>query len=205
MSVASRKKPGRLRTDRLWAGLALLSYSFTTFGFPLPATTIKDHSIPFPCENHACGCQSAEQCWRHCCCFSVEERWTWAKARGVEPPAYAEKPPAEGVDSDHSSSVRCCHAHHPHEAGKSEAAESWLPRWVSGFSAQHCRGLTSLCSISGAQVPPSPTATWSPCLLQSGWVFATGSFPLTVPTSPLEPPPRRSINSQLESFNPLAV
>jgi hypothetical protein len=205
MSVAGRKKLWRIRTGKLWAGLALLSYSLTSSGYPLPATNIKDQSIPFPCENHACGCQSAEQCWRHCCCFTVEDRWAWAKARGVEPPTYAEKPLADGVDLDHASSVRCCHAHHSHEADKSGSSDSWLPRWVSGFSAQQCRGLTSVFSNSGAQIPPSPTSTWSPCLLQSGWICAAGSFPLTVPTSPLEPPPRRSNPSLPRSFIPPAA
>jgi hypothetical protein len=199
-----RMKGKRGLTGKLSVGLALVSFT-TTIGFPLPATNVKNHSIPFPCQDHACGCQSAEQCWRHCCCFTVEDRWAWAKARGVEPPAYAEKPPADGVDSDHPSSVRCCHAQHSHEAGKSRASDSWLIRWVSGFSADHCRGLTSFVSISGAQVPPSPTSTWSPCLLQSGWIFAAGFSPVTLPSNPLEPPPRRTTFSERWSFNPLAA
>src|SRR5262249_36229142 len=49
-----------------------------------------------PCQGHPCGCRSAEDCWQHCCCLSPEERWAWARAHDVEPPAYAERPSVQG-------------------------------------------------------------------------------------------------------------
>ena len=79
---------------RLTAGLALTSYLVAVIGFPLPAAAAKDHSRRYPCENHACGCQTAEECWRHCCCFSPEERFAWAREHHVQPPPYAEPPRA---------------------------------------------------------------------------------------------------------------
>jgi hypothetical protein len=42
----------------------------------------------FPCENCRCGCLSAEQCWRNCCCHSVAQRLAWAEQEGVTPPDY---------------------------------------------------------------------------------------------------------------------
>ena len=30
----------------------------------------KDQSAPFPCQNRPCGCKTAEQCWKKCCCKS---------------------------------------------------------------------------------------------------------------------------------------
>jgi len=80
---------------RLPAVFALLAYLTAALGMPLPNLAHKDRSQLFPCQNHACGCQSAEQCWRHCCCFTPEEHWAWARANHVEPPAYAEKPAPE--------------------------------------------------------------------------------------------------------------
>jgi len=85
---------------RLTAGLALTSYLVAVIGFPLPAAAAKDHSRRYPCENHACGCQTAEECWRHCCCFSPEAKLAWARANRVEPPAYAERAAAAGWNLD---------------------------------------------------------------------------------------------------------
>lgn len=48
---------------------------------------LKDKSIPFPCQDRPCGCGTAEQCWRACCCFSHKEKMDWARRNGVTPPA----------------------------------------------------------------------------------------------------------------------
>jgi hypothetical protein len=80
--------------SRLPASLALVAYLVVAVGVPLPAFPHKDAGQPFPCQEHPCGCQTAEQCWRHCCCFTPEERWAWAEAHHVTPPPYAEKPAA---------------------------------------------------------------------------------------------------------------
>ena len=45
----------------------IVDYLTATFGFPLPSLPGKDHSQRYTCENHPCGCRSAEDCWRHCC------------------------------------------------------------------------------------------------------------------------------------------
>jgi hypothetical protein len=77
---------------RACAGLALVAYLTTVLGVPLPASADKDRRQPYPCMDHPCGCATAEQCWRHCCCFTPEEKFAWAAAHGVAPPAYAEQP-----------------------------------------------------------------------------------------------------------------
>ncbi len=103
---------------RLPAGFALVSYLTVTIGLPLPSFHQKDHSQPFPCQDNPCGCQSAEQCWRHCCCLTPEERWTWARANHVQPPAYAEVPAGQewqttrlrdqAEEKGHDTSCSCC-------------------------------------------------------------------------------------------------
>jgi len=88
-------QPSRFRRylrRRLSVFGALLVYLLAALEIPLPVWVHKISSQPFPCQNHACGCQTAEQCWSHCCCFTAEERWAWARAHHIEPPTYAEKP-----------------------------------------------------------------------------------------------------------------
>lgn len=80
--------------------------------FPLPIgwynASEKDLSAPFPCQNRPCGCKSAEQCWKRCCCFNNKQKLAWARANQVAAPSYvaleAEK---EEIESDHLSSA-CC-------------------------------------------------------------------------------------------------
>ncbi len=54
---------------------------------PLPSNTQeKDQSQPFPCQSRPCGCRSAEQCWKKCCCFNHSQKIAWAKANKVTVP-----------------------------------------------------------------------------------------------------------------------
>ncbi len=62
--------------------------------FPLPFAPLpqksqeKDSSQPFPCQNRPCGCRSAEQCWKKCCCFDNNQKTAWAKANNVKVPDF---------------------------------------------------------------------------------------------------------------------
>jgi hypothetical protein len=58
------------------------------FGPLQPDPTEKDRSQPFPCQNRPCGCRSAEQCWKKCCCFNNSQKIAWAKANKVAVPDY---------------------------------------------------------------------------------------------------------------------
>src|SRR5437763_13121407 len=106
---------------RLWAGVTLVAYLLAALGVPLPASTRKETDLPFPCQDHPCGCQTAEQCWSASCCFTPEERWAWAAAHDVTPPAYAERPaggwrqtPLREQDSGEGprGNRRCCQGKH---------------------------------------------------------------------------------------------
>lgn len=65
---------------------------FCLSSLPIPICTVevrdKDFSQPYPCQNSPCGCKSAEQCWKSCCCNTPAERLAWAKKNGVTPPSY---------------------------------------------------------------------------------------------------------------------
>lgn len=59
---------------------------------PMPQSSPeKDSSEPFPCQNRPCGCRSAEQCWKKCCCFDNNQKIAWAKANNVSIPDYVVK------------------------------------------------------------------------------------------------------------------
>jgi len=62
--------------------------------FPLPVAPLpqsaseKDLSEPFPCQDRPCGCRSAEQCWKKCCCFNNAQKVAWAKANNAKVPEF---------------------------------------------------------------------------------------------------------------------
>ena len=80
--------------------LAILGYGVLALGLPLPAgmrsggaipaidatglIAAKDRSVPFPCMNSPCGCASAEQCFRECCCTTVGERLAFARRHRLD-------------------------------------------------------------------------------------------------------------------------
>src|SRR5437868_1752138 len=92
---------------RLVAPAALGGFLGGLIGVPLvrlgPA---KDRSRPFPCQDHRCGCLSAEQCWRSCCCFTNSQKLAWAAEHGIRPPAYVFT--AAAREKPTASAESCC-------------------------------------------------------------------------------------------------
>ena len=160
---------------RRWPGLrrgiafvALLNYLALAVGLPLPSCSYAamgpdaGSSTPHPCSDHRCGCRSAEQCWKDCCCFSPAEKLAWARRRGITPPVFVVAEP-EARPANTPSPVRksccsaqpvvvksCCSA----GAAKStseEAATAKPPRWISYLSAARCRGMQQ--APSGSTCP----------------------------------------------------
>jgi hypothetical protein len=83
------------------------AFTITAIGIPLPAGTKESEpgksNELFPCATSSCGCRTANQCWRSCCCHSLAERIAWARRHGVVPPAFAlAQAKATGID------VTCC-------------------------------------------------------------------------------------------------
>jgi len=95
----------RLLAHRIGIILVLLAYGLTSLGCPLPSPKIKVGNVPFPCQDHPCGCQTAEECWQHCCCFTPAQHWAWAREHNVEPPSYAERPDADEDSTDDPGSL----------------------------------------------------------------------------------------------------
>ncbi len=76
----------RLGRDYALVAAALAGLLATTVGVPKIEREHKDHSQSFPCQGGACGCASAEACWRSCCCTTPHQRLAWAAAHNVRPP-----------------------------------------------------------------------------------------------------------------------
>ncbi len=76
---------------RRWVSAVLIgAYAVTAAGIPLPfGGQLHKGGELYPCADHACGCASAEQCWRSCCCHTLAERFEWAEAHHVRPPEFA--------------------------------------------------------------------------------------------------------------------
>ncbi|HEV3256996.1 MAG TPA: hypothetical protein VG013_08970 [Gemmataceae bacterium] len=175
---------------KLCAILALLSYLAVGVGLPLPVLAHKDRSQPYPCQDHPCGCPNAEECWRHCCCFTPEQRWAWAEAHHVVPPAYAERP--TGAQPDHDTGTpptKSCCGQHRHDSPPPSPAGS---RWVLGVEALRCHGLNTVWASTGAVVPPPPVLTWRPFWPLSGCLSFADAAPLPQVLTPPDPPPRPS-------------
>jgi hypothetical protein len=203
----------RFPVRNLGVGLALVAYLAASLGFALPIPTRKPRGQPFPCQDHACGCRSAEECWRHCCCFSPTERLAWSQAQGIDPPAYAEKPPTGGWrnlpirEQAGPSSVKkscggsCCS---PGEvpANSPSAGPGWCggtacsnppteqrPLNRSGISPLRCQGLATTW-ISLGTVPPTPPLEWFLLLSFREKLAHLDLLAGTVPLPPPEHPPR---------------
>lgn len=148
----------RSMSRRLLAVGVLFAYLAAVFGLPLPPpVVIKDGGKLFPCQGHACGCLTAEDCWRHCCCHTPEERWAWAKENRVQPPEYAEKPGAahadlcDSTEPRHAGECPCC---------KGKGARRDLdstPLGGRAVSPLRCQGLTTQWVTTGV-VPTEPPA-----------------------------------------------
>jgi hypothetical protein len=203
---------------RTVACVALVGYLATAVGFPLPRLPQKDHTQPFPCQDHPCGCQTAEQCWRHCCCFSPEERFAWAAAHHIEPPSYAERPAAGGwhtvrlrdqVVCAHCSDRQgrpaqesCCAKQHPEDSCRAQesrpsahGAKPTVPArvpWLLGMRAMSCQGASNVWLSIGAIVPPPTPLTWNELFPPAGWLCIGNTSPVLLPLIPPDPPPRTS-------------
>ncbi len=179
MSHPSRKNSrGILR--RLVGLVVLLGVCALLFPLPFapPASqsTDKDLSEPFPCQNRPCGCQSAAQCWKKCCCFTDTQKVAWAKANHVKLPDFV----VAAAKREKAASIRTNLTAEKRETGTGEATSSCAccqkkpvaaTKAKCCTEAEICRPVKSQ-SCSGSQEPrkPSPVVRRKP--LSSKWVMA---------------------------------
>lgn len=64
-------------------------------------------SQAYPCQNRPCGCRSAEQCRKKCCCFTSSQKQDWASRKDV-PNEIATASVAEIKTSPATTRRTCC-------------------------------------------------------------------------------------------------
>ncbi len=209
-SACFEKRLSRTRRGAV-ALLATLGYVASIVGFPVAAPKDARHAgAPYPCQSHACGCTSAEDCWRDCCCFTPEERLSWAARHGVTPPSEVatrslpRQRAGQAKRSCCTSRAACCEAADLHEhdppgrnkpiapaaacCAKAPANESLRVQWVLGIQARGCRGHgTSWIVFQSPIAPPPPRLVWRPCEAVLGTVAEAAQ---TAPETAYAPPTR---------------
>ena len=208
---------------RLTACLLLVMSLLMVWPVSMPGTTPdgplnalgKDTSAPFPCQTRACGCQSAKQCWKKCCCFTDTQKVAWAKANRVSLPTFvvaAAKREAPGVCQ---AAADCCltgtavstpregeapaEPSHPEDVSpglqlrRSVAlpAQRSLVRLVIGIEALQCSGIEQTIAGVLLSIQPPQLMTVVISNLGTGEVMLLRDSPRTsCDPEPPTPPPR---------------
>lgn len=133
----------------VWVAIVAYCASAIGLAIPMPATVEKDASEAFPCQHHRCGCHSAEQCRRSCCCFSDEQKVAWAQAHGVS--AQAVLADSSLIASTKAARKSCCHK--GSSGGPATTTANASTRWVQLVSAAKCQGLATLWITIGVALP----------------------------------------------------
>jgi hypothetical protein len=169
--------------------LALLCLASIVLPLPIaPVAQIgpgKDTSQPFPCQNRPCGCRSAEQCWKKCCCFTNSQKVAWAKANRIELPDYVlaaakkettitKKPCALCSKDDAGKTQQKCEASVASTTGKHQSSASAAPtaassapvprvtsarpktsKWIHSVYSAECQGQPAFSLCFPASIVPA--------------------------------------------------
>jgi len=172
-----------------WSCLA--AYLLLASGLPIcvPGVGDKDLSQPFPCMNCACGCHSAEQCWRSCCCHTLAERLAWARENHVRPPdCVLAEVRAQGIDAcdvvQESHHCCCCAKPKANTAGQKSS--------VVLVQALRCSGIGGDYLAIGMAIAPVHL-DWHLQLILCGLVQPQAVDVASPAFEPLLPPPRWAI------------
>lgn len=203
---------------RLVGAVLTLMYLLVSAGIPLPVERSSLHSRErFPCESCGCGCDSAEHCWRSCCCHTLAERLAWAAENDVIAPDFAlAEARAAGLDStgrpfptqraalgtafqeccvSHSccnqvQSRSCCSSHI--DSDRTRRNPEKKTDYLVGWRALNCQGN----SLGWLAAVPSLTvvgADYSPQLLLTSWLRPLNSeHACEVTLAPSLPPPEQA-------------
>lgn len=210
MRFRSRKLFRRGNGRRFVCALLLLAYLLTAVGIPLPLAggPVKIGDA-FPCATNRCGCDSAERCWRSCCCNTLAERIAWASRNGVRPPAFAIAQAraagidlalvAEACDADEQPAKCCaadrliekptCCAERHVSARSEESNRSGEDDQVIGWRALACRGQTIHWLAAVPTLIMSAQELLNEPALVERRAPAVSETAISVPDAPDVPPP----------------
>ncbi len=184
--------------------LLTVNHLVVALGIPIPVVELATggkSGEPFPCINCPCGCRTADQCWRHCCCFTLSQRLAWAKDHGVTPPSYVVEAAREEAARENGSRAAddrdhckpCCGHCNKAAAGRTAENSGSKPGgcgFVVAIKALECQGgsLSNLKTFPA--VVPSPAAFVAEPLLRLCMLTIPGPILRAIFTDVPVPPPR---------------
>jgi len=186
-------------TQRQITSILLLA-AFLAALLPIPLVSfaphqVKDLSRPFPCQNRPCGCMSAAQCKKKCCCFTDEQKLAWAKRNGVDASEVVASTRKCHTASESAPHV-CCTiknvAKGPVANRQPKAKTTSKPRYkvVIGSVADDCQGLAKTAAGQSVFLIP-PTASLNRCIESIVERFVAQSLIMVQAIAePPVPPPR---------------
>jgi hypothetical protein len=170
----------------LLVGLVLLGHLAGALGVPVPVRAVKESAVPFPCQNHPCGCMTAQQCWDHCCCFTHEQKLAWAQEHQVQPPQTT----LAGWNQPRQRDQANCCCGKDHKAAPTAKAKPAGTRWIIGMSARQCRGDGPSWLTGHPAPPPPPFVAWHFDWSFAGWLQPSAVSSPFAELAPSSPPPR---------------
>lgn len=179
---------------RLVVATAVAAYVATCVGLPFPMRVSKRGGGRFPCEDHACGCATAQECWEYCCCYTPRQKLAWAKAHGVTPPGFVlaqvQREMRRACCRAHGSPRACCKSHHRGHDGESVAGKSpGKTVWVLTSWSRQCKGMADYWTGCPPSLPPSAISMTARGSSQPRFLDNVSAGPLHDRGSPPNPPP----------------
>lgn len=155
----------------------------------------KDRSQPFPCQDRPCGCRSAEQCKKKCCCFSKDQKVAWARRNGVKVSDVVAVT-AKRESTELKARQGCCSIHRTAKSGNGDQSAPHSTKTASrckiviGVVAQECQGVAQ--TLFGQSVFLIPqVAPLNPLVGSRGERFILEGTRFVQPVAePPVPPPR---------------
>jgi hypothetical protein len=193
------------RYRRSISGLLLVWLGLLQFPLPIglraagTSSSDKDLSTPYPCMNRPCGCRSAEECWKSCCCTTKAERIAFVLEHGLEMPAALKEadkePPApRACCSKRSEDAVCQSCSNEAKAPACDACRSAKKPARKGVlllsAALKCKGLTSMLMQFGGAVVPANAPLPELAPVAQGLMNLADDLRTGVSLSPPAPPPR---------------
>lgn len=162
-----------------------LAYFAATFGMPVELAAEKAKDKPFPCQHHQCGCQTREQCLRHCCCLSHGQKVAWYRNHDLALPG--ELMGVGDDEHDEPASPMCCRRK---ATRQTENAGSQV---VLAFQANRCQGHVTFWVTAGAVLPLAPPPVVAAAPAAADWIALARDLSASADQVPPDPPPRLAV------------
>lgn len=179
-------------TSRQLTGLVvLLGMCASLVPIPLSSgsTGKKDLSQPFPCQHRSCGCRTAEQCWKRCCCFSNAQKVAWAREQRVTPPDFVVAAAKQEQPVARCTPTGCSHCRKPSAPAVPRPVKAKRDTVVIALM-QQCQGGAWFWNALPWCVPLPPISLPVSTPVVIGWEPLSCEFWDSLVRRPPVPPPR---------------